>query len=80
LRTQAADDSRSEQLARQGAQIEAAIEAVGNGAEVVVGVLAVAEGVVRWFDRKKLPTRNRSFVRIPDLFHHEGHEEHQEIR
>ena len=37
---------------------------------------------VRWFDRKKLPTRNRSFVRIPDLSHHEGregHEEHQEI-
>ena len=32
---------------------------------------------VRWFDRKKLPTRNRSFVRIPALFHHEGHEGHE---
>jgi len=50
---------------------------------VGIGRLPACTHWVRWFDRKKLPTRNRSFVRIPDLFHHEGHEgheEHQEIR
>ena len=46
LRVRAAGHRGHQQSVGQGMEVEAAIEAIGDGAEVALGVLAVAEGMV----------------------------------